>query len=446
MSRSPSADGTQIWKITHNGVDTHPLHWHLYDVQVLNRVTWDNIVSPPDPTELGWKDTLRVSPLEDTIVAIRPIIPQLPFELPNSIRPLHPMTPIGSPMGFNNIDPAGNPTAPITNQLVNFGWEYVWHCHILSHEEMDMMRPVAAAVPPTAANVTGLTKQGSTVTVTFTDNSIAETSFQLQRTTDGTTWTNVGTPLASPLNVPNTMGASLALSNSGVSGNPGPVYGYRVAAVNTVGYGGAFPSMSAQSVSNTVLSGDGLPLTAPTNLTATLAAGPRVNLTWTDNATNENGFVIQRSSDGGMTFTQIGTAPARNNTGSVTFADPTVVLGNTYTYQVAAVNGGGLSDFAVSALIAVAVPAEPTGVTAANGTAGGQRTAGLNWVAVPGATSYSVLWSDSSTMAPATQVDGVTSGQQINVRGSARPVYMQVRANNAIGFSALTPEVTVQAQ
>jgi FtsP/CotA-like multicopper oxidase with cupredoxin domain len=44
-----SADGTQIWKITHNGVDTHPLHWHLYDLQVLNRVTWDNIVSPPDP-------------------------------------------------------------------------------------------------------------------------------------------------------------------------------------------------------------------------------------------------------------------------------------------------------------------------------------------------------------------------------------------------------------
>ena len=43
------ADGTQIWKITHNGVDTHPLHWHLYDVQVLNRVTWDNIISPPSP-------------------------------------------------------------------------------------------------------------------------------------------------------------------------------------------------------------------------------------------------------------------------------------------------------------------------------------------------------------------------------------------------------------
>ena len=54
-----TADGTQIWKITHNGVDTHPLHWHLYDVQLLNRVTWDNIIIPPDASELGWKDTVR---------------------------------------------------------------------------------------------------------------------------------------------------------------------------------------------------------------------------------------------------------------------------------------------------------------------------------------------------------------------------------------------------
>ena len=113
--RNRGSDGTQIWKITHNGVDTHPIHWHLYDVQVLNRVTWDNIIIPPDPAELGWKDTVRISPLEDTIVALRPIIPYLPFELPNSIRPLNPMMPLGSTMGFNNIDANGNPTAPIVN-------------------------------------------------------------------------------------------------------------------------------------------------------------------------------------------------------------------------------------------------------------------------------------------------------------------------------------------
>ena len=124
---SSAADGTQIWKITHNGVDTHPIHFHLYDVQVLNRVTWDNIIIPPDPNELGWKDTVRVSPLEDTIVAVRPIVPTLPFNVPDSIRPLNPMMPIGAhgnvngilgtEAGFNNTDVNGNPIDPIVNNV-----------------------------------------------------------------------------------------------------------------------------------------------------------------------------------------------------------------------------------------------------------------------------------------------------------------------------------------
>ena len=59
--------------------------------------------------------------------------------------------PNGNEAGFNNTDTLGNPIAPITNVVGDFGWEYVWHCHILSHEEMDMMRPqvlhVARALP-----------------------------------------------------------------------------------------------------------------------------------------------------------------------------------------------------------------------------------------------------------------------------------------------------------
>ena len=433
-----SADGTQIWKITHNGVDTHPLHWHLYDVQVLNRVTWDNIISPPDPSELGWKDTLRVSPLEDTYVALRPIIPQLPFELPNSIRPLHPMIPIGSTIGFNNVDADGNPTTPIVNQLVNFGWEYVWHCHILSHEEMDMMRPVAVAMPPNEPSNAVLTKSGSKVTVTFTDNSITETSFQLQRTEDSTTWTNVGTPLVSPLDVPNTTNASLALTDSGVSGNPGPVYGYRVAAVNTVGYGGAFPTISAQSVSEpTVFSGDGNLPAAPTNLTASLASGPRVNLSWTDTATNENGFVIQRSSDG-VTFTQIGTAPAGNNT--VTFADPTVVVGNTYTYQVAAVNGAGLS-YSNMAIVSVSAPTAPLTVIGSAVRQGNNERVTLLWTNSVGSNNQSGFEIQGATDIGFTAVvytGSVGANVTIITTGNLPRVdyYFRVRAVNPVGQSA----------
>ena len=87
------SDGTQIWKITHNGVDVHTVHWHMFEVQLINRVAWDNNIRVPDANELGWKETIRVNPLQDTIVALRPIVPDLPFEVPNSERLIDPTTP-----------------------------------------------------------------------------------------------------------------------------------------------------------------------------------------------------------------------------------------------------------------------------------------------------------------------------------------------------------------
>lgn len=150
----------QIWRITHNGVDTHPIHFHLFDVQVLNRVGWDGFIRLPDENELGWKDTVRISPLEDTIVAFKPVAPQVPFGLPNSIRPLNPEVPLGSNMGFSNIDPNNNGNrlaTPTANAMTNFGHEYVWHCHILSHEENDMMRTTVMQVPHNDFNADGTT-------------------------------------------------------------------------------------------------------------------------------------------------------------------------------------------------------------------------------------------------------------------------------------------------
>src|SRR5579864_3281327 len=55
---------TQLWHITHNGVDTHFIHFHLFNVQVINRSAWDGTKRPPDQNELGWKDTVRMNPLE----------------------------------------------------------------------------------------------------------------------------------------------------------------------------------------------------------------------------------------------------------------------------------------------------------------------------------------------------------------------------------------------
>jgi FtsP/CotA-like multicopper oxidase with cupredoxin domain len=180
------SDGeTQIWKITHNGVDSHPVHFHLFNVQVINRVGWDGTVKPPDANEVGWKETLRMNPLEDVYIAARAVHPAVPFGLPTSSRLLDPSQAQGATLGFTNIDPTtGN--APTTqtylvngvstavpvagtysNQLTSFDNEYVWHCHILGHEEFDFMRPMIfhpTVVRPDAPGA--VTVSGSTVSWT----------------------------------------------------------------------------------------------------------------------------------------------------------------------------------------------------------------------------------------------------------------------------------------
>ncbi len=376
---STAADGTQIWRITHNGVDTHPIHFHLFDVQLINRVTWDNIIIPPDPNELGWKDTVRISPLEDTIVALRPIVPNVPFEIPNSIRMLNPMMPAGSTAMFNNVDPQGNPTNPISNQLVNFGWEYVYHCHILSHEEMDMMRPVTLALPPNKADglkfsTTG-TGKNQRIVVSWNDNSINETGFLLQRSSDGTAWTTVGAS-PSPLDQLNSHGSRTLTDATSTATTP---YLYRVIAQNVVGYGSGFPTMTAQSISDVY--GINTPA-APTSLTATLQNGPQINLTWKDNSTTETKYVVERSVDGSA-FTQLATLAAN----STSYTNTGIVAGSTYAYRVMALNVAGQSAYSnVATVVVPAMPAAPSNFAAVNGANGGGNTR-----------SVILTWLDNST-------------------------------------------------
>ena len=99
-------DGTQLWRITHDGIESHSIHFGGFSVQVLARATRDgDEARAPDPGELGWKDTLRIDPLETCLVALRPVLPQLPFKLAASERPLDVTRPLGATGGFTELDP-----------------------------------------------------------------------------------------------------------------------------------------------------------------------------------------------------------------------------------------------------------------------------------------------------------------------------------------------------
>jgi FtsP/CotA-like multicopper oxidase with cupredoxin domain len=342
-------DGTQIWKITHNGVDTHTIHVHLFSAQLINRVAWDGAMLPPDPNELGWKETFRVNPLEHTIIALRPNIPtpsQVPFEVPNSVRLIDPTMPEGAilpppPPAGEWFDPLGEPILQVTNHYVNFGWEYVYHCHILAHEEMDMMHGMAFAVPPKApsnlvANVIGYSPN-KRVDLNWVDNSLNETSFTIERAISSNgPWTTLVT-------LP-----SGTTAYTDRVGNLGNAYYYRVFASNTVGdtLTPGFPTKTVDSdFSNVVQVGQNPvePPAAPTKLMA-FRSGSRVLLNWRDNDRNETSFIVERSDNEGNYFTLVTLGP-RYSTGYVYYTDRTVKPGNQYRYRVAAVNAAGSSAY-----------------------------------------------------------------------------------------------------
>ncbi|NOT06261.1 MAG: hypothetical protein HOP27_16840 [Anaerolineales bacterium] len=250
-------DGTTLWKITHNGVDTHPIHIHLANAQLINRVGWDGLLIPPDANELGWKETIRINPLESTIWAIRPELPVQPFDVPNSKRVIDPTYPenfslMGPPGGF--IDP-NLIQVVVANKVINYGWEYVWHCHILSHEEMDMMHSLVFAVTPDApTGLTATVANATTINLAWTDNSVNETGFIIQRSANGVDWTNVKTePSSGPSKGPVATTDTVADTNV--------MYLYKVLATNLVGdptvypLGAGFPTVTKNSLpSNTAAS------------------------------------------------------------------------------------------------------------------------------------------------------------------------------------------------
>jgi hypothetical protein len=353
------SDGTQIWKVTHNGMDTHPIHVHLFNAQMINRLTMDGKILPPDANELGWKETFRMNPMEAAIVALRPTAPKnQPFEVPNSERLIDPSMPdgvelAGPPGGFK--DPQGNPVTVI-NHKVNYGWEYVYHCHILAHEENDMMHATILAVAPRPPTHLRAIPQESNVKLFWKDNSITETGFTIQRAdcpdfTKGLTTFKVGP------NVEKYTDTTIKKYQR---------YYYRVQANNVVGDTSVypapsvgFPTTSADSAfSNIAPYPFNAPMTKPTDPSRVTAVAAKhgnsawVMLKWKDTSNNEDGFRVQYALD--SEFTNPVTSTVRANT--PVFTTGNVKSGSSYYFRVQAYNNVGESAWVNASPYPIKIP------------------------------------------------------------------------------------------
>jgi spore coat protein A len=117
VTETPKAGTTEIWRLINTTGDAHPIHLHLVEFQVLDVQPFDqdqypaslvftgDATPPADYERQAWKDTIVSLPGTVTRIIAK-------FELPT-----------------------GTPVQPGDK------FRYVFHCHILEHEENDMMRP-----------------------------------------------------------------------------------------------------------------------------------------------------------------------------------------------------------------------------------------------------------------------------------------------------------------
>ena len=189
------------------------------------------------------------------------------------------------------------------------------------------------SLPPDApTNLTATAVSQTQIDLNWQDNSNNEDGFKIERRLPpSTTWTEIAT-----------LGANTtSYNNTGLTLNTN--YCYQVRAYNAVGnssYSNEACATTNPNVPN-----------PPSNLVAQFIPSPlSVQLTWTDNSNNEDGFIIEREGLGPEAFVIVDTVSAN----STIYLDTTVTY-LTYVYRLTAFNISGQSAYSDTAQIVVPV-------------------------------------------------------------------------------------------
>jgi hypothetical protein len=281
----------------------------------------------------------------------------------------------------------------------------------------------AAAIPAPPAGPSGLTASpasSSQIDLGWIDASTNEDGFKVERC-QGPVCTNF-VQIA-------TVGAGVtSYSSTGLTAST--VYQYRVRAYNVGG-----DSVYSNTASATTTAAITVPAT-PTNLMATGVSGSQINLAWTDNSSNEDGFKIERCQGPACTnFVQIATVGA----GITSYSSTGLTATTTYQYRVRAYNTGGDSAYSntASATTSQAPPTAPTNLSAT----------------AVSSSQINLAWTDASTNEDGFKIErcqgvGCTNFVQIATVGAGVTSYQstgltaatfyqfRVRAYNTAGDSA----------
>ncbi|MFF5171101.1 hypothetical protein ACFY3U_00515 [Micromonospora sp. NPDC000089] len=427
-------DGTRLWRISGTGRRTHPVRIDGCDVQVVNRVGWDGTVRQPIGGELGWKDTVRVDPAEDVVVALRPVVSPLPFKIGDSVRLLDPTRPAGARVGATALSPLDGRPATVVNQPVNLGWEYRWSSAAAGLRDLGMSRPLVLRVSPraptglTATPVPGSATALPAIALAWTGNGgrPPATSHLLERATDAG-FTTGGTAITV---------AATATRYTDATVTPGVMYHYRIRAENAV---------SCSAWSNAVPAA--VRLTAPGGLAAAVppAAPLRVALRWA-NRSFATGIDVQRATN--PTFTS---GPGTTAIGVAdNHLDPAVAPDTTYYYRVRTTYLGAASPWSpVATVTTPSRPGTPTSLSIA-ATAPGPDTATvvLSWASStpPGPGTGYVVQRALDPAFSRQPASFTVAGRGFTNTGLIRGVtyHYRIRSFNVVGSSPWTGAVPVR--